>query len=349
MISIIILVHNNIAMTRQCLELLAKAVARIDHELILLDNGSSEDTTPLNECRNLFQHLRLLRSEANLSFSNGNNFGAGFACGNYLLFLNNDVFLDSDAVECMLDCMRGDPSVGIVGGMLLFPGRESVQHAGMHQMLWGFASNFGVGARPEDERVRMELSPFAVTGAMQCARKSAFQKVGGFDQRYLWGYEDVDLCLRIRKAGSCIIYEPQAKAVHVESATLKIVQNRDTSLNYRVYREIWDPILIPREQRYIHALKAQGVKRIAVVGTGLAASGLSRILNENGIRIVAFTSTKKVEKGEMFLGRPVLPLDFLNEVSYDRLMVASQFYFAFESLIREFDPLRAPLFPILIE
>ena len=347
-ISIIILAHNHLDMTRRCLESLAGAVAHLDHEVILLDNASSEDTTRLRTCSHLFKQWQFLRSEENLSFSRSNNRCASRASGRYLLFLNNDVFVAPETVERLVGCLQDDDSPGIVGGMLLFPEGNTVQHAGMSQMVWGFPSNYGVGAHPSDQRVRQAAERFALTGAMMCLPRDLYCQVGGFDERYIWGYEDVDLCLKIRSAGRRILYLPQATGVHVESATLKVVQNRDQSGNYRVYRATWDPVLLPPEQAYIRKLKRQGIRSVAVFGTGLAARGLSGILSENGIQIVGFTSSEKQDQGESFLGRPILPLAALRGLNYDRLIVASQFFFAVESMIRQFDPLQAPIFPILI-
>jgi O-antigen biosynthesis protein len=303
-VSAIILVHNNVEMTRRCLESLANALDCVDHELILLDNGSTENISSLKDCGRLFRSMLILRSDENLSFSSGNNRCATNATGNLLLFLNNDVFLDPGSIDAMIPHFLEEPSAGIVGGMLLFPGRVTVQHAGMRQMLWGFPSNFGVGAQTDDPRVRQANELFALTGALQCVRKKAFQKVGGFDERYVWGYEDVDLCLKIRSAGFRVIYEPRVSGVHVESATLKVIQNRDSVGNYRIYRKAWDPILVPREQEYIRNLKQQGIKTLAVFGTGAAALGLSQILEDNGIRIVAYTTLKDIAARERILENP---------------------------------------------
>jgi GT2 family glycosyltransferase len=347
-ISVIILVHNHLDMTRLCLESLAKAVAHLDHEVILLDNASTKDPTSLQACGRLFKHWQFLRSEENLPFSPGNNRCATRASGRYLLFLNNDVFVAPDTVERLAGGLQDDDSAGVVGGMLLFPEGKSVQHGGMSQMLWGFPSNYGVGAHPSDQRVRQAAERFALTGAMMCLPRDLYWKVGGFDERYIWGYEDVDLCLKIRSAGRRVLYIPQATGVHVESATLKVVQNRDQPGNYRIYRETWNPILLPPERDYISKLKSQGIRSVTVFGTGLAARGLSGILSENGIQIVGFTSSETRDKGESFLGRPILPLAALREVKFDRLIVGTQFFFAVESMIRDFDPLQAPIFPVLL-
>lgn len=92
-VSVIILVHNKIDMTRLCLESLAIALRQIDHEVILLDNGSTEDISSLQDCGRLFGRQVILRSDKNLSFSAGNNRCTGSASGDIFLFLNNDVFL----------------------------------------------------------------------------------------------------------------------------------------------------------------------------------------------------------------------------------------------------------------
>jgi O-antigen biosynthesis protein len=347
-VSIIILVHNNLSMTRVCLQSLAKATSQIDHEVILLDNASDENAASLKDCGRLFQKLNIIRSEENLSFSKGNNLCAANALGDYFLFINNDVFLNPESIECMLACLCEDSSAGIIGGMLMFPGRNSVQHAGMQQMLWGFASNYGVGAKAEDVRIAARGMPFAVTGAMQCIRRNVFFEVGGFEERYSWGYEDVDLCLKIKSIGRSVIYEPGASGVHVESATLNLGQKRNTSANYRIYRETWDPILIPREREYLRNIKGQGIKRVVVFGTGLAALGLSKILHDNDIQVVAFTSSEIKGPSKTYLGKPVISLDSLHKVCFDRLMVATQFFFAVEPFIRDIDPIKDPIFPVLI-
>lgn len=347
-ISVIILIHNKVEMTRRCLESLAGAIAYSDHEVLLLDNGSSEDISSLKEYTHFFNKLRIIRSETNLSFSRGNNLCANEAEGEYLLFLNNDVFPDSTCIEQLARPLEQDSSAGVTGGMLLFPGKESVQHAGIQQMLWGFVSNYGVGGEPEDNRLRRAGTTFAVTGAMQCVRKGTFHLVGGYDERYIWGYEDVDLCLKIGSIGQCVVYEPAATAIHFESATLNVMQNRNNPLNYRLYRDTWDPILIPREISYIQSLKDRlGVNAVAIFGVGNAAHGITNILQEHGIHVAGYTSLDTKINSVSFLGKPVVPLESLSGLAIDRLIVASQFYFEIEHNIKTFDPLGDPIFPVL--
>jgi GT2 family glycosyltransferase len=347
-VSVIVLMHNNVAMSQRCLEALSKAVADLDHEVILLDNASTEDTEPLRECSSLFQSFSYCRSDENVPFSAVNNHGASKASGRWLLFLNNDVFVGRESIKRLLAPLRADKTIGITGAKLLFPDKRSVQHAGIGQMLWGYPSNYGVGAVPTDPRVRQRCERFALTGAMICLPRDVFQEVGGFDEQYIWGFEDIDLCLKIRSAGLGVIYEPEAVGTHVGSATLKTIQNSDLNGNYRLYRQRWDCVLIPPEQAYVRGLTGQGIRRVAVFGTGLASRGVTKILDENGIRVVAFTSSYYTSKGGTFLNRPVMPLVALRNEKYDRLIVASEFFFEVEPTIRDFDPIHEPIFPLLM-
>jgi GT2 family glycosyltransferase len=345
-LSVIILMHDNISISRHCLDLLSSALADLDHEVILLDNASAEDTRPMLDNGNIFQHFRMIRSEDNIPFSAGNNQAASAATGQWLLFLNNDVFVRPDTVKQMLHTFS-DKDAGIAGGKLLFPGDAAVQHAGIGQMLWGYPSNYGVGAKPSDPRIQLHCERFALSGAMLCLPRKIFQQIGGFDERYVWGMEDIDLCLKVRSMGYRVAYNPDSVATHMESATLKLTQGCEWANNYTVFREVWDPILTERENDYIRGMVKQGIRRVAIVGTGMAASGLARIFGENGIQIVAFTSTTATDESECFLGRPLVPLAALSTISFDRLFVASQFFFEIEPLVQKYDPVGDPIYPLL--
>ncbi len=347
-LSVIVLMHNNVPMTRNCLETLSKAVTGLDHEVLLLDNASTDDTGPLHECGGWFQRFKICRNEDNSPFASANNRAVRETSGQWLLFLNNDVTVGRDSVERLLAPLREDQGIGITGAKLLFPGEAAVQHAGIGQMLWGYPSNYGVGASPVDARVNQRCERFALTGAMLCLRRSVFETVGGFDERYVWGVEDVDLCLKIRAAGLKPVYQPEAVSVHVESATLKVTRTWDLDHNYRLYRNLWDRELRAREQGYVRRLEREGIRRVAVFGTGVAARGLARVLDDSGIRIVTFTSSQTAGTGEIFLDRPVLPLVSLKRVAYDRLIVATQYFFEVEPILRALDPVGEPIFPVLM-
>jgi GT2 family glycosyltransferase len=347
-ISIIILMHNKISMTRDCLSHLAKAIVDLDHEVIVLDHASTEDTDSIRVCGEWFRRFRIIRIPENATFSSGNNFGVSQAGGDWLLFLNNDAFVKPDAVQQLRATAVMDIGIGAIGGKLLYPGETAIQHAGICQMLWDHPSNYGVGADPGDNRISQSCDRFALSGAMLCVSRSAYEAVGGFDERYFWGTEDIDLCLKIRAAGLRCVYCPDAIAVHLESATIKTTHAGNAERNCALFRRLWNPVLQPLEEKYINHMKEQGICRVVVFGMGSAARSMSRILMQNKIEIVAYTASVPPPTGASFLGKPVLPLEEVRREFFDRLMVASQHFFAVEPVIRPYDPQDEPIYPVLM-
>lgn len=350
MISIITLIHNQIEMTRRCLQSICESQVPHDVEVICVDNASSESMASLQEeFTDAPCHFGWLRNDRNLSFSVANNRAARQACGSSLLFLNNDVILDRRSIHNLLLRMEQDSRCGIAGLRLLFPDGGRIQHAGITQMLWGYVSNYGSGAAADDPRLGETRPVFAVTGAVLAIRKDLFERVGGFGEDYKWGYEDVDLCMKARRLGYAVLYVAESPSIHFESATLaQTRQLEDFDANYRRYRSEWDHILVPREQAYLAGLKDQGIKKIALFGTGQAGIGLFRILEREGIRVIAFTNSHVGQNSNTFCERPMIPLTELGRIQFDRLMVGSQFYFEVESLIKDQDPSGAPIYPVVL-
>jgi GT2 family glycosyltransferase len=258
------------------------------------------------------------------------------------------VIVHRDGVRALMATLRSDQRIGVVGSRLLFPGDAGVQHAGIAQMLWGYASNYAVGSAHDDPRVSEQREVFAVTGAMLAIRRDLFERVGGFDEGFRWGYEDVDLSLKAWEAGYSVVYVPDAPSLHLESATLNSRRSTaEDALNYQRYRDKWNHRLAPAEQRYLDRLESDGISRVVIFGSGKAALGLWQTMRSRGIEVVAFTTTRPDECDRSFCGRPVVPLAAVPSLSFDRLMVGSQFYFQVEPTISGFDPTGAPLFPVV--
>lgn len=343
-ISVIVLAHDKSSLTRRCLEALLPS--RRELEVVLVDNASTDDTPTLaREYEAHFAAFRYHRSPRNLSFAVANNGAARGARGQTLLFLNNDVIVGAGAVESLVEHARtGSPAGAVAGARLLFPGMETIQHAGMRQMLWGYVSNLGTLAPRGEPALNRAGEIFAVTGAMLALPRLLFAGIGGFDERYRWGYEDVDLCLKARSSGAPVQYVPAAEAVHVESATLHGVrQPQDLAWNYGLYRRKWNHLLVPNEQRALSRLQRQGLRRVVIFGTGLAARGLFRFLHRNGIIVEAFTASAPCL--EAFCGRPVVTLEHVQTRRFDRLAVATQQYHALRERLAPLDPTGMPLFP----
>jgi GT2 family glycosyltransferase/tRNA A-37 threonylcarbamoyl transferase component Bud32 len=215
--SIIIPVFNKADLTSQCLVNLAKVTQDVEYEVIIVDNGSTDETRSL--LASLDGDVRTVTNQENLGFAKACNQGAQKARGRYLVFLNNDTIPLEGWLKAMVDEVEANPDVAVVGSKLLFAD-GTVQHAGVvFSRIWftpyhiyrGFpADAIGVNRRREFQ---------CVTAACMLIRKDVFEDVGAFDEGYRNGFEDVDLCLRISEQGHRIIYQPKSVLYHLESQT----------------------------------------------------------------------------------------------------------------------------------
>jgi GT2 family glycosyltransferase len=351
MISFVVLTHDRFELTQRCLASLAAAVRPDPIELILVDNASIDDITPLvDEFQGRFDRFTFRRHCTNESFATACNHAAAESLGTWLVFLNNDIEVEADCLVSIDRARRICPEAGVLGAKLRYPRSGRLQHAGIRQMLWGYVSNWGVGGTWDDPRVGSTCDMFAVTGALMAVDRSLFRRVGGFDDTYRWGYEDVDLCLSARAVGRRVLFVHDARAWHHESATLGAVrQQNDVDTNYSNYRRKWDNVLVPGEQAALEALRAQGCRRVAVFGTGRAAHGLHDVLDRSGIDVVAFTSSRAAASDERCCGRPIVPLDQLRAIEMDRVIVGTQAFFEVEEFLGPYDPKGQPIMPVINE
>ncbi len=220
-VSIIIPAFNNLALTRQCLDAVNRNTPVGSFELVIVDNASTDGTVEFLREKEKAGELRLIRNPKNLGFAKACNQGAQIARGNHLLFLNNDTSVQPGWLEPLLHILEADPQVAAAGSKLLFPG-GAIQHAGValaedkgRDPLLGFhlfANEKADFAMANERRVYQ-----AVTAACVLVRKSIFDQVGGFDEGYWNGYEDIDLCLQFQERGCLTVYEPASVVVHHES------------------------------------------------------------------------------------------------------------------------------------
>lgn len=217
-VSIIIPVFNKCDLTMQCLKALAEATTKTPHEIIVVDNASS-DATPKRLAEIRMSNLRVIRNETNRGFAGACNQGAAAAKGKFFLFLNNDTIPVQGWLEPLVEEMRANANVAMAGSKLLYESGQ-VQHAGV-----AFARETRSPFHPhrllrmDDPRVNVRRELQAVTAACVLIRPKAFQDCGGFKEDYRNGYEDLDLCLEIRKRGGVIVYQPKSIVIHLESQT----------------------------------------------------------------------------------------------------------------------------------
>jgi GT2 family glycosyltransferase len=212
-VSVIIPTRDRVDLLQICLDSIANRTAYSNYEVVIVDNDSRDSATLeyLAGLRN-----RVLKDPSYFNYARIMNDAVSETDGEYILFLNNDMRVLSDEwMTAMLEHSQR-PEVGAVGARLLYPDGR-VQHEGIKIGGGIIAGNidhddyFGLGKSIH------EVS--AVTGACMMMRREVFDRVGGFDERLRVAFNDVDLCLRLRKYGYRIIYQPLAELVHHESAS----------------------------------------------------------------------------------------------------------------------------------
>ena len=213
-IDVVMLAYNRYELTDSCLRHLRDQT--IQHRVILVDNGSIDDTRARVRAEWPEAHLECF--DDNLGFAQACNAGVAAGAGEIVVLLNNDVDCRSDFLEQLVAPLTGDPRVGAVAALMLQPGERLIDSAGLSAdvTLGGFPRLQGLDA----ERAHSERPVLAgPAGTAAAYRRSAWEEVGGLDERIFAYMEDFDLALRLRSAGWKAVLAPGAVGVHLGSAT----------------------------------------------------------------------------------------------------------------------------------
>jgi GT2 family glycosyltransferase len=222
LVSILIPNRDSVDLLSRCLDSLAAAMYQRFEVLILENMSAQAETHAYYSWLQRQGRARILRWDRPFNYAAINNFGAAHARGEMLLLLNNDIeAVNPDWLEHMVGhALR--PGVGAVGAKLLFAD-DTVQHAGVIVGLGGAAGHgharFHRNADGYLDRLQITHNVSAVTGACMMIPASVFAEVGGFDERFVIAYNDVDLCLKILSRGFRIVCTPDAELYHYESKT----------------------------------------------------------------------------------------------------------------------------------
>lgn len=223
LVSIIIPTKNLAKVLDRCLESIFSKTTYPNYQIILIDNGSTENySLKVIKDWQVKEPLRLKVYQYDIPFnySKINNYAIQFTEGKYLLFLNNDTeVINADWMNAMVEQSQRH-EIGAVGSLLLYPD-NTVQHAGVILGMGGLADhchkNFKQDSTHYFGQIQTINNYLAVTGACLMCRKEIFYEVGGFEEELSIAFNDVDFCLKIIERGYRNIYLPHVKLYHHES------------------------------------------------------------------------------------------------------------------------------------
>jgi GT2 family glycosyltransferase len=215
-LSVVIPVYNNWWLTARCLRELQRLndAGTVAFETIVVDNASTDET---KEAIAAFPWVRYLRNEMNENFARACNAGARMAEAPLTLLLNNDAYPLGDAFTPLLRAFDRE-EVAIAGGALFFEDGVT-QAAGLVVLPNAHWHYFFRNLPPELDAVNRSRDALGVSGAAMAVRTAWFCENGGFDDSFVNGFEDVDLCLRARDQSRLIEYVADARFAHYEAAS----------------------------------------------------------------------------------------------------------------------------------
>ncbi len=221
LISILIPNKDHVDDLRLCLTSIIEKSSYSHFEIIVIENNSTEaETFAYYEQVQEDPRIRVVTWDGIFNYSAINNFGQKFAKGEYLLLLNNDVeVINPDWLEQML-MFAQRKNVGAVGAKLYYPD-DTIQHGGVIVGLGGVAGHAHKNYKRYDpgymSRLQIAQNFSAVTAACLMLRRDVWNEVDGLDETFQVAFNDVDLCMRIRKAGYLIVWTPYTELYHYES------------------------------------------------------------------------------------------------------------------------------------
>lgn len=228
-LSIVIPTHDTRALTLRCLEtVFASPLSSGDPEVILVDDASRDGTA--EEARARFPAVAVLRNETAGGFTRSANRGLGAARGRFLLLLNSDTEVEAGALDRLLAIFGESPELGIVGAALHYPdGSPQWSGGAAPSHAWFFALSSGLPAllaRLPFYRRMKPLEPSGpvrvdwVTGAALGLRRAVWEAAGPLDEGFRFYAQDLDFCLRARRAGWEVAIDPSFRVMHHHGATI---------------------------------------------------------------------------------------------------------------------------------
>jgi N-acetylglucosaminyl-diphospho-decaprenol L-rhamnosyltransferase len=227
-VSVIVASHN----AREYIERCVGALSETRHEVIVVDNASSDGTAEF--IRERFPDVRLVQLTENRGYGAALNEGMGFSGARYFLLMNGDAWPKPGAIEELLEFAESHQQAGVVGPRLLNPDGTLQPSVRGFPTLWRLATEYlflrwlAPRSRALNAFYSAGFNHLSVrdaeflVGAVLLVRRQVIDEIGVFDTRFFMFNEEVDFCYRVREAGWRVVFYPGAQFVHVGGASTRL-------------------------------------------------------------------------------------------------------------------------------
>ena len=268
-VAVIVLNWNGLADTLACLASLTE-LDYSDYEVLIVDNGSTDGSVAA--IREHFSEVAVIENGTNLGFTGGNNVGLRHALdreADYVLLLNNDTEVAPDFLSRLIEAMEARPTAGAAGPLIYYHDRPDVIWSAGGEVDWrrGQTRMLGLDQRDVGQFGQQPREVDFVSGCAMLVRRSALEQVGLLDERFFVYYEEVEWCVRMRRAGFQILCVPQAHVWHriapqrqADSPTVHYYMTRNRLLLLKVIRAGWGVWLNTLLGDYLRTLVSWSVR-----------------------------------------------------------------------------------------
>ena len=256
-LSIIIVTYNSAADVDACLGSLVQHPPSTDHEIVVVDNASTDGTAAA--IRSRWHGVRVIDSAANIGFARANNLGIRQTFGSLILLLNPDTTVPAGALDTLVEALDARPDVAVAGPRLVdADGRVELSFGRMLSPIAEVRQRFlvdgsrrrGAIAAYVESITRRTQEVDWVSGACLLVRRADAEAVGLMDERFFMYAEDVDFCASIRARGRRVLFCPSAEMVHLRgrsrataSAATERAYRRSQLAFYQKHHPGWVPWL----------------------------------------------------------------------------------------------------------
>ncbi len=221
-VSVILLTYNCEKYLKRCLESLSRQKYP-NYELIIVDNGSRDKSLEIIYSfvkKRRLKNVRVITLKRNFGYCEGNNIGARYSTGEFLVFLNCDVYTDDKLLFELVRTAMDNEKAGIVACKILYPNGR-INSLGLIFDIYGATKLLGWLSKNNKymEKGR-EVKIFSHHGACFLIKRKTFEEIGGFDSKLFLYYDEFDLAWRARLLGYDVILAPNARCIHYERPLL---------------------------------------------------------------------------------------------------------------------------------